>query len=301
MTGKILLTGASGFIGQRLAKALLDAGADLRCLLRRSAPLPDGATTAIGDLLEPNTLPAAMEGVDTAYYLVHSMAGGRSGFEARDRAAAVNFTKAATAAGVRRVIYLGGLGDTSGSLSEHLQSRLEVGEILRSGAFATTFLRAAVIFGAGGASFEMIRSLVKHLPIMITPRWVSTKCQPIAVNDVINYLTGCLHEERTAGGTFDIGGPEILTYREMMERFAVIEGRSLLIIPVPVLTPKLSSYWIGFITPIKPSIAMPLIEGLANEVICRDNRIRELLPFRLTPYDEAVRIALAEENEKTAR
>jgi len=301
MTGKILITGASGFIGSRLTKALLAEGADLRCLLRRPSPLPAGAESAIGDLLKPDSLPAAMEGIDTAYYLVHSMAGGRAGFEARDRAAAVNFTKAATAAGVRRVIYLGGLGDTSGELSEHLQSRIEVGEILSSASFATTFLRAAVIFGAGGASFEMIHSLVKHLPIMITPRWVSTKCQPIAVGDVINYLVGCIHEERTAGGTFDIGGPEILTYREMMERFAAIEGRRLLIIPVPVLTPKLSSYWIGFITPIKPSIAMPLIEGLANEVICLDNRIRELLPFRLTPYDEAVRIALAEEKKLSAR
>ena len=301
MNGKILLTGASGFIGQRLAKALLADGADLRCLLRRPGPLPDGAEAAIGDLLEPDTLPAAMEGVDTAYYLVHSMAGGRAGFEERDRAAAVNFTKAATAAGVRRVIYLGGLGDTGGELSEHLKSRLEVGAILSSASFATTFLRAAVIFGAGGASYEMIHSLVKHLPIMITPRWVSTRCQPIAVGDVISYLVGCLHEERTAGGTFDIGGPEILTYREMMERFAAIEGRHLLIIPVPVLTPKLSSYWIGFITPIKPSIAMPLIEGLANEVICRDNRIRDLIPLRLTPYDEAVRIALAEESEQARR
>jgi len=301
MAGKILITGASGFIGRRLTKALLAEGADLRCLLRRAAPLPTGAETAIGDLLEPDTLPAAMEGIDTAYYLVHSMAGGRAGFEARDRTAAVNFSKAAAAVGGRRVIYLGGLGETGGDLSEHLKSRLEVGEILRSAPFATTFLRAAVIFGAGGASFEMIRSLVEHLPIMITPRWVSTKCQPIAVGDVISYLTGCLHEERTAGDTFDIGGPEILTYREMMERFAAIEGRRMLIIPVPVLTPKISSYWIGLVTPIKPSIAMPLIEGLANEVICRDNRIRELLPFRLTPYNESVKIALSEENEKTAR
>lgn len=295
MAGKILITGASGFIGQRLTKALLAEGAALRCLLRRPAPLPGGAEVAIGDLLQAETLPAAMEGIDTAYYLVHSMAGGRAGFEARDRAAAENFSRAATAAGVRRVIYLGGLGDSGGALSEHLKSRLEVGEILRSASSAITFLRAAVIFGAGGASFEMIRSLVEHLPVMITPRWVSTRCQPIAVGDVISYLTGCLHEERTAGGTFDIGGPEVMSYREMMERFAAIEGRRLLIIPVPVLTPKLSSYWIGFVTPIKPSIAMPLIEGLANEVICRDNRIRELLPFRLTPYDEAVKIALAEE------
>ena len=296
MSGKILVTGASGFIGQRLTKALIAEGADVRCLVRRSLPLPQGAESALGDLLDKDTLPAAMAGVDTAYYLVHSMAGGRAGFEARDRAAAANFSRAAADAGVRRVIYLGGLGETGSALSEHLKSRLEVGEILRAAPFATTFLRAAVIFGAGGASFEMIRSLVEHLPVMITPRWVSTKCQPIAVNDVIRYLTGCLHDERTAGETFDVGGPEILTYRNMMERFAAIEGRKLFIIPVPVLTPKLSSYWVWLITPIKPSISMPLIEGLANEVICRENRIRELFPFRLTPYDEAVRAALAEEN-----
>ncbi|HZV83314.1 MAG TPA: NAD(P)H-binding protein [Geobacteraceae bacterium] len=294
MRGTVLVAGASGFIGQRLVRGLVDEGASVRCLLRRDAPLPDGVETARGDLLQAETLPPALEGVDTVYYLVHSMAGGRAGFEQRDRSAAENFTRAATAAGVRRVIYLGGLGETSTGLSGHLRSRMEVGEILQGGGFATTFLRAAVIFGAGGASFEMIRSLVERLPVMITPRWVSTRCQPIAVGDVIRYLIGCLHEERTAGGTFDIGGPDILTYREMMLRFAAIEGRRLLIIPVPVLTPKLSSYWVGLITPVKPSIAMPLIEGLANEVVCRENRIRDLLPFTLTPFDDSVRIALAE-------
>ena len=241
MEKDILVTGASGFIGKRLTRALLATGFPVRCLVRQSIDLPAGATTVRGDLLEPATLPAAMDGIDTAYYLVHSMAGGRAGFEERDRRAAENFVRAATAAKVRRVIYLGGLGETGAALSEHLQSRLEVGAILRAAPFATTFLRAAVIFGAGGASFEMIRSLVEHLPVMITPRWVNTKCQPIAVDDVINYLVGCLTEERTAGETFDIGGPDILTYREMMERFAALEGRKLLIIPVPVLTPRLSS------------------------------------------------------------
>jgi len=295
MTGTVLVAGASGFIGQRLVRALVAEGVQVRCLVRRDVPLPAGVQAVSGDLLKPDTLPTALHGVDTVYYLVHSMAAGRFNFEKRDRWAAENFTRAATRAGVRRVIYLGGLGETGAELSEHLRSRMEVGEILQGGGFATTLLRAAVIFGAGGASFEMIRSLVEHLPIMITPRWVDTRCQPIAVDDVIRYLTGCLHEERTTGETFDIGGPEILTYREMMERFAAIEGRWLLIIPVPVLTPQLSSYWVGLITPVKPSIAMPLIEGLANEVVCRENRIRELLPFPLTPYDEAVRIALAEE------
>jgi uncharacterized protein YbjT (DUF2867 family) len=295
MTKKVLVAGASGFIGQRLVKALLAAEVPVRCLVRRESQLPAGVEIVKADLLEPLTLPAALEGVDTVYYLVHSMAAGRSGFERRDRQAAENFTRAATEAGVRRVIYLGGLGETGPELSGHLQSRLEVASILQCGAFATTFLRAAVIFGAGGASFEMIRSLVEHLPLMITPRWVSTRCQPIAVDDVIRYLTGCLQEERTSGGTFDVGGPDILSYREMMERFAAIEGRKLYIFTVPVLTPKLSSYWVGLITPVKASIAMPLIEGLASEVICRENSIHELIPFRLTPYEESVRIALEEE------
>jgi len=295
MTKKVLVAGASGFIGQRLVKALLAAEVPVRCLVRRESQLPAGVEIVKGDLLEPLTLPAVLKGVDTVYYLVHSMAAGRSGFERRDRQAAENFTQAATQAGVRRVIYLGGLGETGPELSGHLQSRLEVASILQDGGFATTFLRAAVIFGAGGASFEMIRSLVEHLPLMITPRWVSTRCQPIAVDDVIRYLTGCLQEERTSGGTFDVGGPDILSYREMMERFAAIEGRKLYIVTVPVLTPKLSSYWVGLITPVKASIAMPLIEGLASEVICRENSIRELIPFRLTPYEESVRIALEEE------
>jgi len=295
MQQEILVTGASGFIGRRLAAALLAAGFRVRCLVRRSTALPAGAAAVSGDLLAPETLAAAMEGIDTAYYLVHSMAGGWAGFVERDRRAAENFVRAATAAKVRRVIYLGGLGETGRDLSEHLQSRMEVGEILRAAPFATTFLRAAVIFGAGGASFEMIRSLVEHLPVMITPRWVDTKCQPIAVDDVIGYLVGCLTEERTAGETFDIGGPEILTYREMMERFAALEGKKLLILPVPVLTPWLSALWVALITPVKPAIAMPLIEGLANEVVCRENRIRELIPIRLTPFAEAVTRALAED------
>lgn len=293
--GKVLVTGATGFIGARLVKALLGEGYGVRCLVRRADALfPAGAEKAPGDLLEPATLAGAFAGVDTAYYLVHSMAGGRVGFERRDRQAAENFAAAAERSGVRRVIYLGGLGETGAGLSEHLASRIEVARVLGRGSFRTTFLRAAVIIGAGGASFEMIRSLVERLPLMITPRWVSTRCQPIAVGDVIRFLVGCLKDERTVGETFDIGGPEIITYREMMERFAKAEGRPLFIVPVPLLTPKLSSYWVGLITPVRPSISMPLIEGLSNEVICRDQRLREIIPFPLTPYDEAVRIALAE-------
>ncbi|GFO58360.1 NADH-binding protein [Geomonas silvestris] len=295
MTQRVLVTGASGFIGRRLVGALADAGVPVRCLVRRPVEFPGTVETVIGDLLEPLTLPAALAGVHTVYYLVHSMAGGRAEFVRRDREAAENLRRAAEQAGVRRVIYLGGLGETGAGFSGHLASRLEVAGILQSGGYATTFLRAAIIFGAGGASFEMIRALVQHLPLMITPRWVSTRCQPIAVGDVIRYLVGCLFQEATAGETFDIGGPEILSYREMMERLAALTGRRLTIVPVPVLTPRLSSYWVGLITPVKPAIAIPLIEGLASEVVCRENRIRELIPFPLTPFDEAVVQALQEE------
>jgi len=297
LTGKekILVTGATGFIGRRLTDSLLAEGRNVRCMVRReSSEIPAAAEKVIGDMLEPASLARVLVGVDTAYYLVHSMAGGRAGFERRDREAAENFRRSAETAGVRRVIYLGGLGETGDKLSEHLKSRLEVADILRSGKFATTFLRAAVIVGAGGASFELVRGLVKRLPVMITPRWVSTKCQPIAVDDVISYLTGCLADERTAGRTFDIGGPDIITYREMMERFARLEKSTLLIIPVPVLTPRLSSYWVALFSPVPPSVSMPLIEGLSNEVVCRENSIRNLIPLKLTSYDEAVRQAILE-------
>jgi len=289
----ILITGAAGFIGRRLTQRLLDDGFSVRCMVRRTTTaMPGGAEIIQADMREPATLAKALAGIDSAYYLVHSMAGGRADFERRDREAAENFVAAADRANVRRVIYLGGLGETGDDLSEHLKSRLAVAEILKKGTFATTFLRAAVIIGAGGASFEMIQALVKHLPVMITPRWVSTRCQPIAVDDVISYLAGCLTDERTSGRTFDIGGPEVLTYREMMERLAHIQGKKLFILPVPVLTPKLSSYWVGFITPVPASVSMPLIEGLKNEVVCRDTAIRDIIPLHLKPYDEAVRSAL---------
>jgi uncharacterized protein YbjT (DUF2867 family) len=295
----VLVTGANGFIGRLLTQALLAENLQLRCLVRKAVTPTDSAIEIVqGDLLEPATLPSAMAGVDTAYYLVHAMAGGRTGFERRDRDAAENFVRAAEKAGVRRVIYLGGLGETGDDLSEHLKSRLEVADILRSGKFATTFLRAAIIIGAGGASFEMVKALVERLPVMITPRWVTTLCQPIAVEDVISYLVGCLKDERTAGGTFDIGGPDVITYKEMMERFGRIMGRKLYILPVPVLTPRLSSYWVGFITPVAPSVSMPLIEGLKNEVVCREHAIRTLIPLQLTSYEEAVRRSLAAERSK---
>ena len=290
----ILVTGANGFIGRRLVEELLARGKRVRCAVRSLSALPQMAEQVKVDLLDESSLPDAFKGIKTAYYLVHSMAAGHRGFAERDRKAAMNFVRAAEDAGVERVIYLGGLGETGEGLSEHLQSRLEVASILQSGRFETTFLRAAVIIGAGGASYEMIRALVERLPLMITPRWVDTRCQPIAVRDVIDYLAGCLDEPRTAGRTFDIGGPEIISYREMMTRFAKLEGKLLIVLPVPVLTPRLSSYWVGLVTPVKPAIAIALIEGLKNEVICREDEIRELIPIELTGYDKAVEIALAE-------
>jgi len=293
----VLVTGAGGFIGRRLVQELLRRGYRVRCMDRRPADHPADCEQVLADLLDPASLPAALADVDSAYYLVHSMGRGKGDFADQDRQAARNFVAAAEAAGVRRVIYLGGLGETGDNLSHHLASRLEVAQILQAGSFSTTFLRAAVIIGYGGVSYEMVHSLVRRLPIMITPRWVATRNQPIAVHDVIAYLAGCLEESRTEGQTFDIGGPDVLTYKEMMERFARIEGRRLWIIPVPVLTPRLSSYWVGLVTPVKAAIAIALIEGLKNEVICRDNRIRELLPIPLTSFDDAIRTALAEQQQ----
>jgi uncharacterized protein YbjT (DUF2867 family) len=301
---KVLLTGATGFIGRRLLYALVDRGIETRCVVRPGESLetefpPDKRPEVIyADLLEPNTLEKALEGMDTAYYLVHSMGGrrikDRVTFADRDRRAAENFIKAAEKAGLKRIIYLGGLGETGDKLSEHLSSRLEVAEILRSGNAKTTALRAAIIIGGGGASFEMLRYLVERLPVMMCPRWIETKCQPISVQNAIDYLVGCLLERSTAGLTLDIGGPDILTYRELMLLYARVRGIRRIMFTVPVLTPQLSSYWVGLVTPVPAGIAIPLVEGLKNEVICRDDRIRKLIPIDLISMEEAIRFALSE-------
>ncbi len=302
---RMLLTGATGFVGGRLLRELLSRGLRPRCLVRspqklaRYFPEAAGQLEVIrGDLTEPGSLDRALEGVQIAYYLVHSMGSRRMAeareFARRDRQAALNFVKAATQAGLARVIYLGGLGEAQ-DLSEHLASRREVGEILRSGSAAATVLRAAVIIGAGGASFEIIRHLVERLPVMLAPRWVSTRCQPIYVGDVIRYLVGCALEQRTAGRPFDICGPEVLTYKEMLLEYARVRGLSRTVIGVPVLTPKLSAYWVDLVTPVPAGVARPLIEGLRTEVICREHAIRDLIPFELTPYRVAICRALQEE------
>jgi uncharacterized protein YbjT (DUF2867 family) len=218
-------------------------------------------------------------------------------FADRDRRCAENFLGAAEKAGVKRIVYLGGLGEVGKGLSEHLSSRQEVARILQSGAVQTTALRAAVIIGAGGASFEIVRSLIERLPVMLCPRWVDTRSQPIAVENVIDYLAGCLEQEATAGLTLDIGGPDIMTYRDLMRLYARVRGLKRWIVTVPVLTPKLSAFWVNLITTVPAGIVYPLIEGLKNEVICRDNRIRELVPVQLRTMNEAICTALTEVRE----
>jgi uncharacterized protein YbjT (DUF2867 family) len=251
-----------------------------------------------GDLLKPETLGSVMEGIETAFYLVHSM-GGRSMFHYKDYLekdirAARNFLSAAEECGLNRIIYLGGLGEIGDDLSEHLRSRQMVAEVLQSGRVRTTVLRAANIIGAGGAPFEMLRHLVERLPVMVCPRWIDTPCQPIAVDNVIAYLEGCLNVPETAGATFDIGGSEIISYRELMRTYSRVRDLRRLIFTVPVLTPRLSSYWIALMSPVPAGVVMPLVEGLKNEVVCRNNAIRELVPIRLISMDEAIRTALSE-------
>ena len=291
---KILVTGAGGFIGRRLVDRLLAGGYPLRCLSRREkAASTAGMENVVADLLDPKSLGAALDGIDTAYYLAHSLDAGEKEFAARDRAAAENFVAAAERAKLRRVIYLSGLGAHE-KLSEHLRSRHEVGEILGRGSFATTILRAAVIIGAGGSSFEMLRFLVRTQPIIPDLPGLRTRCQPIAVDNVIGYLAGCLTVEATAAATFDIGGPEILSYREMLEHLAQVAGHVNLYFPTPIFSAWLTSRLIGLLSPVKSEVALALLKGLNNEVVCRENRIRELIPEPLIPYDRAVALALAE-------
>lgn len=288
-----LVTGATGFVGGRLVPALLDAGHEVTVLVRSPEGYnpPDGVRVVVGDLLDPDSIPAAVDGVDAAYYLVHSMSA-RDDFEARDRQAATNFADAASAAGVDRVIYLGGLGEDRDHLSAHLRSRREVERVLATGDYALTTLRAAIIVGAQSAGFEMVVQLAARLPVMVTPRWVRTPCQPVAIDDVIAMLVGVLDVPETAGETYDIGGPEVLTYAEMLRRTGRHMGREPAIVAVPVLTPRLSAYWVGLMTDVPWSVARPLIAGLKNPVVVDDDRLSRLVPIDPTPFDEAVRRAL---------
>jgi len=297
---RVLVTGATGFVGRRLVPALLDASHEVTALVRdpqRYDP-PAGVRVVTGDLLDPGSFEDALDGVDAAYYLVHSMTA-RDDFAARDRRAAENFARAASAAGVARVIYLGGLGEEQDHLSTHLRSRREVERVLATGDYALTTLRAAIVVGPRSAGFEMVVQLASRLPVMVTPRWVRTPCQPIAVDDVIAYLIGVLDVPETAGETYDIGGPEVLDYAEMLRRTGRHLGHEPIILAVPVLTPRLSAYWVGLMTDVPWSVARPLIEGLKNPVVVRDDRLARLVPVDPTPFDEAVRWALTERGERT--
>jgi uncharacterized protein YbjT (DUF2867 family) len=293
-----LVTGATGYIGGRLVPRLLDEGHAVRCLSRTAGRLRDvpwaGRVEIVqGDLGRPETLPSAFEGVDVAYYLVHSI--GRRDFEAVDRAAAYAFAAAAREAGVRRIVYLGGPEpDPAEEPSAHLRSRAEVGRILLAGGVPTVVLRAAVIIGSGSASFEMLRYLTERLPVMITPRWVTNRIQPIAVRDVLRYLVACADLPADVNRGFDIGGPDVLTYRDMMRRYARVAGlRKRLIIPVKPLTPRLSAHWVGTVTPVPNAIARPLVASLVHEAVSHEHDIAEYVPDNgLLGFDEAVRLAL---------
>ncbi len=302
---RLLIAGATGFIGKRLLLHLDRMGCAARCLVRPPekldlpVQLANKPEIVHGDLLKPESLSPAVEGIDTAFYLVHSM-GGRSiretrEFETRDRHAAENFIRAAQSAGVSRIIYLGGLGEMADDLSSHLASRQEVGHILQSATPKTTVLRAAVIIGAGGAGFEIIRYLTERLPVMLCPRWIYTRSQPIAIQNVLDYLAGCAQVPETAGGSFDIGGPDILSYADLIGLYARVRGIRRTIIPVPMFSPRISAYWITLITPVPAGVVLPLAEGLKNEAICRNDRIRELVPVDLISMEQAICTALSEE------
>jgi uncharacterized protein YbjT (DUF2867 family) len=305
---KALILGSTGFVGSRLVPELLLKNVRMRLLVRDPSKVKNAGYAAEnpeivkGDLLTGEGLGEALEGIHTAYYLVHSM-GGKSIFRnkeyaERDKKAAENFIGYADKKGLRRVIYLGALGEKGDQLSEHLESRAEVADILSSAKALPTILRAAIIVGAGGASFEMLRYLVERLPVMVCPKWIDTRIQPIALRDVLSYLAGCLMNPDTAGKTFDIGGPEILTYREMMQGYAEARGLARRVIfRVPLLTPLLSAYWVDLVTPVPSGVAHPLIEGLKNEVICKDDSIDRFIPLTKTPYKKAVTIAISEEKD----
>ncbi|QDT39240.1 SDR family oxidoreductase [Stratiformator vulcanicus] len=297
----LFVTGATGYIGGRLVPRLLEAGYEVRCLVRSAAkleqrPWVDHPQLKIieGDVEDTDGLAEAMSGCDAAYYLIHSMISAAGEYADHDRKLAESFASAAERAGVGRIIYLGGLGELGEDLSQHLRSRREVEAALESGGVPVTSFRAAMIIGSGSASFEILRYLVERLPVMITPKWVRTETQPIAVRNVIHYLIACLDEEQTIGETLDIGGPEILPYETLMRKMAKQRGLGRRwIIPVPVLTPKLSSLWIDFVTPVNRDIARPLAEGLRNRTVCRDDRAARLMPQDLYDVDTAISAALS--------
>ena len=289
---RVLVAGSTGFVGRELCPALRAAGHDVVAMTRRPEDYDGIGEPVRGDVAEPASLASALQGSEAAYYLVHRL--GEKNFARVDAQAATAFGAAAAEAQVGRIIYLGGLGDTNDDLSEHLRSRREVETLLGEGGVPVTVLRAGIIVGDGGISWEMTRQLVEHLPAMVTPRWVHTKTQPIAVADVIRYLVGVLETPETTGRVFDIGGPEVLEYVQMLRRVAAIEGRPLLVLPIPLLSPSLSSLWLALVTDVDVATGRALIDSMTNEVVVRDDSIRSLVPFTPMDYDAAVRVALGD-------
>ena len=289
----VLVTGATGFIGRRLVPALVDDGHTVRAMTRRPEQY-DGPGEPVGaDVMDPESLVAALDGVDVAVYLVHSL--DDPDFERKDADAARNFSKAAATAGVRQIIYMGGLGADDGDLSAHLRSRREVEGLLGQDGVPVTVLRAAIVVGHGGISWEITRQLVKNLPAMIVPKWVGTRTQPIALDDVIRYLAGVVDKEEALDRVFEIGGTEQLTYLEMMTVAAeLINGRKIPVVPVPVLTPRLSSYWLALVTDVDATTGRNLIDSMSTEVVVTDTSIRDVVPGEPLSYAESVRRALAE-------
>jgi uncharacterized protein YbjT (DUF2867 family) len=289
---RVLVAGASGFVGSRLCPALDEAGHDVLAMTRHPAKYRGAGKAVRGDVADVGSLRDALKGVEAAYYLVHSL--DSADFKRRDADAARAFARAAADTGVGGIVYLGGLGDDDDALSEHLASRREVERLLGETGVPVTVLRAGIVIGHGGTSWELTRQLVEHLPAMVTPRWVATRTQPIAIADVVRYLAGVLDHPEAAGRTFDIGGPEVLAYRDMLQRVAAIEGRPLVIVPVPLLSPRLSSYWLSLVTDIDVTTGRALIDSMTNEVVVRDDAIRRIVEFEPMDYDEAVLQALGE-------
>lgn len=286
---RIAVLGATGTVGSALVPVLAEHH-EVVAISRHPRESEDGVRWAQADATDGAAMERALAGVDAAYYLVHSL--GSADFEERDRIAAATVAKAAASCGVRQLLYLGGLGDSSPDLSRHLRSRAETAGVLASGSVPVTTLRAAMVVGAGSAAFETIVALVDRLPAMICPRWVSTPTQPIALADIVTYLVAAAGADEMLGQSFDAGGPEVMTYRSMIEQVALIRGRHPLIVEVPILSPRLSSYWLNLVTPVRASVARPLIEGLRNATVAEDDRLRRLVPLRLTPFDQAARAAL---------
>jgi uncharacterized protein YbjT (DUF2867 family) len=293
----IMVTGSTGFIGSRLISLLSSSGYTVTGLSRKKIPNTKNVKYVQADVFDQDQLSEAMNGIEVAYYLLHSMEGSKSEwqeFASRERLQAQNFLQAATKAGVKRIIYLGGLVNDSLDLSPHMKSRKEVGEILASGKIPVTELRASLIIGAQGGSYAMLRYLVERLPVMVCPSWVKSLAQPIAVDDVVFYLGQCLTKSETEGQIFEIGGPDKMTYEELMRVYAAYLNKNLFVLQIPFLTTRLSSYWVDLITPVKASLARPLIDSLVHDTVVTDDKITKIIPLKLKSVRESINIATKE-------